>query len=95
MIFVSKLYDIFWQIVGPLTYTAGGITTVVGAVSWGNPSCLGTTVFARVTNVLPWIQEQMRQAGECGNTKIIICIEKINILGNHLVICYTQLIRVS
>ena len=49
---------------------------MVGVVSWGNPSCLGTTVFARVTNVLPWIQEQMRQAGECGNIEIIICIGK-------------------
>ena len=80
MIFVSKLYDIFWQIVGPLTYTAGGITTVVGAVSWGNPSCLGTTVFARVTNVLPWIQEQMRQAGECGNINILISTQKTSII---------------
>ena len=49
---------------------------MVGVVSWGNPSCLGTTVFARVTNVLPWIQEQMRQAAECGNIEIIICIDK-------------------
>ena len=57
--------NIYRYILGPLTYTDGGITTVVGAVSWGNPSCLGTTVFARVTEVLPWIEEQMRQTGEC------------------------------
>jgi len=46
---------------GPLTYNDNGRVTLVGAVSWGNPSCVGTTVFARVTEVLPWIQEQMRQ----------------------------------
>ena len=70
---------------------------MVGVVSWGNPSCLGTTVFARVTNVLPWIQEQMRQAGECGNIEMIICIDKKYncISGNHLVICNTQLIHDS
>ena len=46
---------------GPLTYNDGGQETLVGVVSWGDGDCSGPSVFARVTEVLPWIQEQMRQ----------------------------------
>ena len=54
-IHATKLY------LGPLTYNDGGRATVVGVVSWGSRSCFGPGVFARVTEVLPWVQEQMRQ----------------------------------
>ena len=48
-------------VLGPLTYDDGGQAILVGVVSWGRDSCDGPTVFARVTEVLPWIHEQMRQ----------------------------------
>ena len=48
---------------GPLTYTAGGKTYVVGVVSWGIgcawPNRAG--VYGDVTKVLPWINQQIGQ----------------------------------
>jgi len=46
---------------GPLTYNNGGRATVVGAVSFGKGGCPGVTVYARVTEVLPWIQGEMNK----------------------------------
>ena len=60
---VSKSLIIFYDsTLGPLTYYDGGRETLVGAVSWGRRTCFGPTVFARVTEALPWIQEKMRQS---------------------------------
>ena len=46
---------------GPVTYNDGEKEILVGAVSWGRLDCNGHSVFARVSEVVPWIQEQMRQ----------------------------------
>ena len=49
--------------IGPLTYAYEGKTYVVGVVSWGYrcayPGKAG--VYARVTTVLPWIKQHLRQ----------------------------------
>ena len=51
---------------GPLTYESEGQTFIVGVVSWGigcaQPNKPG--VYARVTEVLPWINEQLKQTGK-------------------------------
>jgi len=46
---------------GPLTYNNAGRATLVGVVSWGDPNqdCPGPTVFARVTEELDWIKDEM------------------------------------
>ena len=48
---------------GPLTYEDAGKTYLIGVVSWGkgcaDPKYPG--VYARVTKVLDWIQEQFKQ----------------------------------
>jgi len=47
---------------GPLTYESEGRTFIVGVVSWGR-GCGEKLpgVYARVTEVLPWINEQLKQ----------------------------------
>ena len=50
-----------FNISGPLTYNNGGRATLVGVVSYGKAGCWSYTVFARVTAVLPWIQDEMEQ----------------------------------
>ena len=48
---------------GPLTYDDQGRAVVVGVVSWGE-GCGWTNypgVYSRVTEVLPWINEQMTE----------------------------------
>ena len=48
---------------GPLTYDDQGSAVVVGVVSWGH-GCAETNypgVYGRVTEVLPWINEQMTE----------------------------------
>ena len=55
---------------GPLTYKENGISYVVGVVSYGAPnSCANTGwyhglpgVYARVTTVLDWIDEQLNDS---------------------------------
>ena len=63
--FISIL--IHYKNIGPLTYTAGGKTYVVGVVSWGigcgDPNRAG--VYGRVTKVLPWINQQVYGARLC------------------------------
>ena len=46
---------------GPLTYDDQGSAVVVGVVSWGHGCALTNYpgVYSRVTEVLPWINEQM------------------------------------
>jgi len=46
---------------GPLTYNNDGKATLVGVVSWGSRSCDANTIFARVTEVLPWIESEMKE----------------------------------
>ncbi|XP_069312590.1 chymotrypsinogen B [Eulemur rufifrons] len=44
---------------GPLVYQKDGAWTLVGIVSWGSSTCSTSTpaVYARVTALLPWVQE--------------------------------------
>ena len=48
---------------GPLTYDDQGSAVVVGVVSWGHGCALTDYpgVYSRVTEVLPWINEQMTE----------------------------------
>ena len=52
-----------YLVLGPLTYNDGGRATLVGVVSWGIGCALATHpgVYARVTEVLPWINSEMSQ----------------------------------
>ena len=60
---LSRISSLF-IFVGPITYTTGAKTYVVGAVSWGHgcarPNKAG--VYARVTTVLSWINEEMTKS---------------------------------
>ena len=54
-------FFLFRSIIGPLTYNDEGHETVVGVVSWGE-GCADKRypgVYARVTEALPWIEEQL------------------------------------
>ncbi|XP_045389892.1 chymotrypsinogen B2 [Lemur catta] len=46
---------------GPLVYQKDGAWTLVGIVSWGSSTCSTSTpaVYARVTALLPWVQETL------------------------------------
>ena len=46
---------------GPLTYDDDGKQTLVGVVSWGRDCALKDYpgVYARITHVLPWIEEEL------------------------------------
>ena len=54
---------LYYHYLGPLTYNDGGRAVVVGVVSWGRGCALATHpgVYARVTEVMPWINEQLSQ----------------------------------
>ena len=61
--FDYHVYFNYSKNLGPLTYTAGGKTYVVGVVSWGTgcgePNKAG--IYGRVTKVMTWINEQLRK----------------------------------
>ena len=47
---------------GPLTYDDDGKQILVGVVSWGKKPCASKGypgVYARITEVLPWIGEEL------------------------------------
>ena len=48
---------------GPLTYNDNGRAVLVGVVSWGRGCALATHpgVYARVSEVIPWINAQLSQ----------------------------------
>ena len=62
---INYIHDtiLYYNYLGPLTYNDGGRAVVVGVVSWGRGCALATHpgVYARVTEVMPWINEQLSQ----------------------------------
>ena len=58
----SPLSIPFYLTPGPLTYDDDGKQTLVGVVSWGKKPCAlkgYPSVYARITEVLPWIEEEL------------------------------------
>ena len=70
---------------GPLTYTTGDKTYVVGVVSWGIGCAAANRagVYGRVTKVLPWINEQVYGKQRCWTLReLIVLIENHHISKN-------------
>ena len=61
--YILKVGHELLSIVGPLTRTFNGSTTVHGIVSWGRKSCDMHSVYSRVSHpvALNWIQKMLHQ----------------------------------
>ena len=59
---LQKVLSSFFQLLGPLTFNDEGRETIVGVVSFGEGCAQASNpgVYARVTEVLPWIKEQLK-----------------------------------
>ena len=60
---MNQLKLLIYFVLGPLTYLDQGRAVLVGVVSWGRGCALATHpgVYARTTEALTWINDQMSQ----------------------------------